>query len=418
MSPSAPILIAMILSLAALAPVAEPTRIHGIDLVWHWEGPDSSGEHQPDESINPASVVKLATTLWALDELGPDHRFVTRIDVRGNIDLETGVLDGDLIVRGGGDPDFHVENAQLMAQRLWDLGIRRVAGSLYVTAGFWIGWERGSEGTESNADKRAAFMARRLAKAWDPRTWSPQTLRSMRRYRDSTPGAIFVHLPIEHVGGIFEGPRLEGPFVEHRSNPLKTILKRFNDYSNNDIERLGFHLGDPAAMEQFYRDRWDDPQPRMRFETLSGLGSNRMSPRQITRLLGELKSLAAAQGLALSEVLPALDCGRNTLRNYAGLLGNLPRGSLVGKTGTLVQTDGGVIALAGSITTEHGDVNFFVGAPRNGARMNTARRAQTRWLLKHANDWAVRAAECTEEPLYSHQDASASRAPLEAVSPQ
>ena len=151
----------------------------------------------------------------------------------------------------------------------------------------------------------------------------------------------------------------------------------------------------------------------MRFETLSGLGSNRMSPRQITRLLGELKTLTASYGLTLSDVLPALDCGRNTLRNYAGLLGNLPRGSLVGKTGTLVQTDGGVIALAGSITTDHGDVNFFVGAPRNGARMNTARRAQTRWLLGHASEWAVRAAECTNETLDSHQDASASRSPIE-----
>jgi hypothetical protein len=96
------------------------------------------------------------------------------------------------------------------------------------------------------------------------------------------------------------------------------------------------------------------------------------------------------------------------LRNYRGLLDGLPTGSLVGKTGTLVQTDGGVVTLAGSISTERGDVTFFVGAPRNGARLNTARRAQTRWLLDRAKDWKVRRAECTSETFYSHQDASTS----------
>jgi D-alanyl-D-alanine carboxypeptidase/D-alanyl-D-alanine-endopeptidase (penicillin-binding protein 4) len=396
------------LSLAAFAGAAEPTRIHGIDLVWHWEGPGSGGAHQADVAINPASVVKLATTLWALETLGPDHRFHTAVAVRGTIDAETGVLHGDLVVRGGGDPDFHVENAQLVAQGLLDLGVRSVAGTLYVNEGFWIGWERGSEGTLPNVNDRAKKMARRLSKAWNPRTWNRQTLNAMRRYRESTPGVKFLHLPVERVAGLDDGQPFEGPTVEHRSNPLKTILKRFNDYSNNDIERLEYHLGGPAAMERFYRERWGDPQPQIRFETLSGLGSNRMSPSQITRLISELRTMAVAHGLVLADLLPALDCGRNTLRNYRGLLDGLPTGSLVGKTGTLVQTDGGVVTLAGSIFTERGDVTFFVGAPRNGARLNTARRAQTRWLLDRAKDWKVRRAECTSETFYSHQDASTS----------
>jgi D-alanyl-D-alanine carboxypeptidase/D-alanyl-D-alanine-endopeptidase (penicillin-binding protein 4) len=375
--------VTLLLSLAAFAGAAEPTRIHGIDLVWHWEGAGSSGGHQEDVAINPASVVKLATTLWALETLGPDHRFRTTVAIRGTIDSETGVLHGDLVVRGGGDPDFHAENAQLIAQRLIDLGIRSVEGTLYVDEGFWIGWERGSEGTVSDVEERARKMARRLSKAWDPRTWSRRTLSAMRRYRESTPGAKFVHLAVAGVAAADGDLPSEEPAVEHLSNPLKTILKRFNDFSNNDIERLGYHLGGPAAMERFYRERWDGPQPEIRFETLSGLGSNRMSPSQITRLI-------------------------NTLRNYSGLLDGLPSGSLVGKTGTLVQTDGGVVTLAGSIATERGDVNFFVGAPHNGARMNAARRAQTRWLLDHATDWTVRPVECDGATVYSHRDASAS----------
>ena len=400
--------VTLLLSLAAFAGAAEPTRIHGIDLVWHWEGAGSSGAHQADIAINPASVVKLATTLWALEVLGPDHRFRTTVSIHGTIDSESGVLHGDLVVSGGGDPDFHVENAQLVAQHLLELGIRRVEGTLYVNEAFWIGWERGSEGTVSSVDSRARKMARRLSKAWDPRTWSPQTLKAMRRYRQSTPGVKFLHLPVERVAGLDDRLPSNGPTVEHLSNPLKKILKRFNDFSNNDIERLECHLGSSAAMERFYSERWGDPQPEIRFETLSGLGLNRMSPRQITRLIRELNAAAAAHGLELVDLLPALGCGRNTLRNYRGLRDGLPPGSLVGKTGTLVQTDGGVITLAGLISTDRGGVSFFVGAPRNGARMNAARRAQTRWLLDRAKDWNVRDAECVGETVYSHQDASVS----------
>jgi len=409
--------VTLLLSLTAFASAGEPTRIHGIDLVWHWEGAGLSGGHQADVAINPASVVKLATTLWALETLGPDHRFRTTVSIRGTIDSETGVLHGDLVVQGGGDPDFHVENAQLIAQRLRDLGIRSVEGTLYVNQGFWIGWERGSEGTVSNVDSRARKMAQRLSKAWDPRTWSRQTLNAMRRYRNSTPGAKFLHLPVEHVAGPDDGPPSERPAVEHLSNPLKMILKRFNDFSNNDIERLEYHLGGPAAMERFYRERWGGLQPEIRFETLSGLGSNRMSPSQVTRLIRELKAVAAAHGLKLAELLPALDCGRNTLRNYRGLLDGLPTGSLVGKTGTLVHTDGGVITLAGSISTVLGDVSFFVGAPRNGARMNAARRAQTRWLLGLAKDWNIRRTECVGETVYSYQYASTSHTWPKTVAP-
>ena len=396
-------------ALLGFAGAGDRTRSDGIDLVWYWEGAGSSGEHEPDTPLNPASVVKLATTLWALETLGPNHRFRTMVAMRGSIDAETGALDGDLIVRGGGDPDFHVENAQLVAQRLRDVGIRSVEGTLYVDGDFWIGWEGGAAGTVSDAAARTRKMAQRLSNAWDPHGWKPQTREAMRRYRENTPGAIFLHLPVERVAAWDGALTSDVPLVEHLSNPLKTILKRFNDFSNNDIERLTLHLGNPAAMERFYRERWGDSQPGIHFETLSGLGSNRMSPRQITRLVRELKAAASEHGLDFADLLPALNCGRNTLRNYRGLITELPAGSLVGKTGTLVRTDGGVIALAGTLRTDHGDVDFFVGAVRNGARVKPARRAQSSWLLDRVKGWNVRGAECVDETAYSYQDADASQ---------
>ena len=382
-------------------PAMEPvTRIGGIDLVWHWEGAGASGEHAADEPINPASVVKLATTLWALEILGPEHRFRTAVSALGKID-STGALHGDLVVHGDGDPDFHVENAQLLAHALRDLGIRRVEGELLVNDAFWIGWENGSELPDPK--RRAKKMARRLADAWDPRTWRPETLRAMRKLRNHRPQTEFIHLPVGGVGR-FGGRGDRGvPVVEHMSNPLRITLKRFNAFSNNDIERLGHRLGDPDALTAFYRQRWGDPQPAVRFETLSGLGSNRMSPRQVTRLVRELSATAKRHEMELTDLLPALGCGRNTLQGYRGLLDGLPVAGVVGKTGTLVRTDGGVITLAGEIRTDAGNVVFFVGAPRNGARMNAARRAQTRWLLERSARWTVLGATCEESTAYSYQ---------------
>jgi D-alanyl-D-alanine carboxypeptidase, serine-type, PBP4 family len=55
-------------------------------------------------SLQPASVVKLVTTAAALEILGPDCRFETRIEYTGS--LVNGVLDGDLWIRGGGDPSL------------------------------------------------------------------------------------------------------------------------------------------------------------------------------------------------------------------------------------------------------------------------------------------------------------------------
>jgi len=54
--------------------------------------------HNAGEAFNPASVMKLLTTLSALDTLGPSHRFTTRVLVDGN--LANGILHGNLILQG------------------------------------------------------------------------------------------------------------------------------------------------------------------------------------------------------------------------------------------------------------------------------------------------------------------------------
>ena len=88
-----------------------------VDLVWHVETLEGTilDSKRADEPINPASVVKVGTTLWALEALGPDARFETRVYARGAVDKARKTVLGDLVVQGGNDPDFHQENAFLMA---------------------------------------------------------------------------------------------------------------------------------------------------------------------------------------------------------------------------------------------------------------------------------------------------------------
>ena len=56
----------------------------------------------PELCATPASVTKLITTSTALELLGGDFQFSTYIETNGSI--EAGVLNGDLIIRGGADP--------------------------------------------------------------------------------------------------------------------------------------------------------------------------------------------------------------------------------------------------------------------------------------------------------------------------
>ena len=134
------------------------------ELVWYVETVEGEvvDARRQDLAINPASIVKIATSWWALEKLGPDHRFTTRFAARGTIDRSHGLLKGDLIVHGESDPDFQSENAFLVAQALNQLGVRRVTGSVVVDGTFWMGWENGSQGTNPDPVRRATLMASRL----------------------------------------------------------------------------------------------------------------------------------------------------------------------------------------------------------------------------------------------------------------
>ena len=86
--------------------------------------------HLPDTAVPPASVTKAVTAVYALEALGPDHRFVTRL--LATAPVVDGILDGDLILAGGGDPNLVTDDLAALAQRMHDAGLREVRGQFLV----------------------------------------------------------------------------------------------------------------------------------------------------------------------------------------------------------------------------------------------------------------------------------------------
>lgn len=91
---------------------------------------DAVVAHNAAAARNPASVVKLVTTLAALEMLGPDFQWRSEYFADGEI--SGGVLDGDLIFRGGGDPFITVEDflGHLLALR--QAGVTRINGNFRI----------------------------------------------------------------------------------------------------------------------------------------------------------------------------------------------------------------------------------------------------------------------------------------------
>jgi serine-type D-Ala-D-Ala carboxypeptidase/endopeptidase (penicillin-binding protein 4) len=84
----------------------------------------------PDTPRSPASTIKVVTTFAALDMLGPAYTWHTRASIRGALD--DGVLDGDLILQGGGDPYMTLERWWTFARALRAKGLKVIHGDIVI----------------------------------------------------------------------------------------------------------------------------------------------------------------------------------------------------------------------------------------------------------------------------------------------
>jgi D-alanyl-D-alanine carboxypeptidase/D-alanyl-D-alanine-endopeptidase (penicillin-binding protein 4) len=86
-------------------------------------------------AMNPASVMKLVTSFAALNLLGPAYAWTTPVWADGPI--ENGVLKGDLVIKGSGDPTLTLERMWLLQRELRAHGVRHIHGNLVLDLSYF-----------------------------------------------------------------------------------------------------------------------------------------------------------------------------------------------------------------------------------------------------------------------------------------
>lgn len=91
--------------------------------------------HGAERALNPASTMKLVTTYAALELLGPAYVWNTEIYSAGTLSQD--VLNGDLVIKGYGDPKLTLEQFWLLLRNLRARGVREIHGNLVLDRGYF-----------------------------------------------------------------------------------------------------------------------------------------------------------------------------------------------------------------------------------------------------------------------------------------
>lgn len=300
--------------------------------------------------FNPASVVKLATTLAALETLGPKHRFRTEFRAAGEINSKTGELSGDLILVSGGDPAFSIADARAVGDELRRLGLRRISGGLTVAGDFVC--------NENSQTDISAGVFRRQSKLGFQQ---PTKFEGLRADFSQTKFLLAVE-----------------------SDTLLNIVRYQNAHSVNAMaDLLATHVGGAEGVRKFLVELVAVPQEAVYISHGSGLDVNRLTPQDTVRLLRRLIDRLAAYGLPPESVMSIAGIDSGTLLDrfaeakFAG--------SVLAKTGTLHSTDDGVAALAGVMNTRQcGQLLFAVYDMAEGRRVLHLRQVQDEFLKRLA----------------------------------
>jgi D-alanyl-D-alanine carboxypeptidase/D-alanyl-D-alanine-endopeptidase (penicillin-binding protein 4) len=308
-------------------------------------------ESGSDQAYNPASNVKIATTYAVLKAFGPAHRFPTNIWTDGSFEQETATLHGNLYITGR-DPVFSYEDAVRIANELNRMGIRTIKGDLVVTDNFGMNYLTSAVRSSQimfatlDASKRSAAANR----AWSNFRANAIGVRTLHEIPSVTfSGSVYVQPMPSNLNMLFA----------HESAPMRDIIKAMMCYSNNTLsERLGDLVGGPYGISRMVIQGTGAQPGEFNIQTASGLGVNRVTPRAMMKLLRELRSDLERWKMTFSDIMPVAGLDDGTLEGRFAT--NYSKGSVVGKTGTLIRTDAGASALSGEMNTRGGRFLFVI----------------------------------------------------------
>lgn len=315
---------------------------------------DGKSLHSLDESKLrvPASALKIVTAAAALEQLGAEHRFHTR--VLSNEPVSSGTVDR-LALQGEADPELDSQALQSLVDQLWTRGLRKVSGDLLIDPGpysfppYGSGWAWDDAGTSYSPEISGLNLN---GGVWP---WSALSSNTRIVVKEELPkgywlvpgrsgivtgkehptqvsppesalrtGQEFLRLlrlkGIRVEGRVRKGPPLSLSLADQRSRPLRSLLKSALGRSDN------------LALELLYRAGGQKPPSCLAEESFrqadgSGLSRyNLISCRQLVEVLRTHPELR--------DLLPVP--GEGTLGKR--FLGSLARQHVAAKTGTLSNT--------------------------------------------------------------------------------
>jgi serine-type D-Ala-D-Ala carboxypeptidase/endopeptidase (penicillin-binding protein 4) len=327
---------------------------------------------RPDASLVPASVNKLFTTATALRRFGPSARLDTTVLADGPIG-DDGVLDGDLYLRGGGDPTLTTVQVAALADKL---DVSRVNGRV-VGDESHLDALRGSAATGGALDAEIGgqlgglVMARGYAGGGWQRRPAAVAADALRR------ALVRRGIRVSGTAGVGTAPDDAQQLAQSRSAPMSQIIQRTNVPSDNYyaetlLKDLGASFGSAGSTKagaQVVEEEMAKLDVRPTIVDGSGLSrSDRTNSRQIVTLLADM-----AQGDDAAAYLGSLAvAGRSGTLEYR-MRSTAARDRCRGKTGTLHD----VSNIAGVCSTAGGQRVAFA-ILMNAVNPSTARTLQDR----------------------------------------
>jgi serine-type D-Ala-D-Ala carboxypeptidase/endopeptidase (penicillin-binding protein 4) len=324
--------------------------------VWIQTNTQLLANYQGTTPLSAASLTKAATSLAALQTLGPNYRFVTKVGTTGPI--KNGVLNGDLVIQGGQDPFFVWEDAIALAAVLQQQGIRQIKGNLAIAGPFYMNFE-------SNPTAAGTFLQQGL----DSTLWPAEALQ---QFQALPPHTAKPQLKIS--GTVIAKQNLPANvqwIAQHQSFPLADLLKKMNRYSNNPMaDMMAKVIGGASVVAQKAIAATGVPASEIQLVNGSGLAvENQMSPRAVCALFLAINKLVRSHNMTVADIFTVIGTDESVLDQRP-----LPKQAVL-KSGTLDT----VSALGGALPTRQGGVVWFA-LLNNQGNVETFRNLQEKLL--------------------------------------
>lgn len=332
------------------------------------------GDDKKDKRFPLASISKIVTALWAIEKLGPDYRYPTKLHVTK---AGAGGDTYDIHIEGSRDPIFGRNASYFLISELnkQNIDIKKVE-NLTFDENFLLDWlseesprVAGDTPYYDTLEKQTTAVRNSLVN--DFSSALRKEMYNKLKAKAAKIGVTMEANPSISVRRVEFQPKAsfkptpETKVYTYQSAPLHTILKRMNNQSNNYIaDHLYWNLGGTDAFNKYVKEALSVGKDEIEFYLGSGNNANYiLDPNKniyneatcetMIKVMYRMDTLLAKKGYKLSHVMAV--AGMDDASTVASYGGNF-LDTTVAKTGSVNKAK----TLAGTVSTKNGTIYFAV----------------------------------------------------------